>query len=155
MRLTSIEMNKSELIKYCISITESRITELQKQMEQMVESKENDTKSSAGDKFETSREMLQQEENNLKKQLILWGQLRRDFTSIDPSKKLNEAQFGAVVKASNGIYFLSAALGKIEFKKEKVFCISMASPMGGLLQGRSEGDEIEFNDKVIRVVEII
>ena len=147
-------MNKKELTKHCIAATESRISELQQQMDQMIESKKSDTKSSAGDKFETSREMLQQEENNLKKQLIHWGQLRRDFTSIDTSKKQDEAQFGAIVKTSNGSYFLSAALGKVEFKKDKVFCISMASPMGGLLQGRSKGDEIEFNDKVIRVLEI-
>ncbi len=61
-------MNKAELLE----LVKQKISEKIQKLEQLIaetRASNNDTKSSMGDKYETSREMLQQEINNLQLQL--------------------------------------------------------------------------------------
>ena len=60
---------KQELYKQCKNYVSNCIDTAQKAIDDAVESANDDTKSSAGDKYETGREMMQQEidRNNWKK----------------------------------------------------------------------------------------
>jgi hypothetical protein len=52
---------KEELYKHCINYVHNCIDTAQKAIDDAVESANDDTKSSAGDKYETGREMMQQD----------------------------------------------------------------------------------------------
>ena len=73
----------------------------------------NDTKSSMGDKYETGREMLQQEINNLQVQLneIL---KQKDFLKTVLPKPSDKSEKGAIVKTEKGLFFISVSLGEIK-----------------------------------------
>ena len=62
-------MNKSEILKIIHQKLSQKIETLEKMIAE-TRASNNETKSSMGDKYETSREMVQQEINNLQIHLI-------------------------------------------------------------------------------------
>lgn len=105
----------------------------------------NDTKSSMGDKYETGREMLQQEINNLQVQLneIL---KQRDFLKTVLPKPNDKAEKGAIVKTEKGLFFISVSLGEIKIDNEKIICISPESPLAKAMNGKTENEVFSINN---------
>ena len=110
----------------------------------------NDTKSSMGDKYETGREMLQQEINNLQVQLneVLKQQdfLKTSFDKLRMTKKFDKAEKGAIVKTERGLFFISVSLGEINFDNQKIICISPESPLAKAMNGKQKGDVFSLNN---------
>ncbi len=110
----------------------------------------NDTKSSMGDKYETGREMLQQEINNLQVQLneVLKQQdfLKTSFDKLRMTKKFDKAEKGAIVKTEKGLFFISVSLGEINFDNQKIICISPESPLAKAMNGKQKGDVFSLNN---------
>lgn len=146
---------KQCLQKQLIAILEAKVSEMQRQMHETSESMKNDTKSSAGDKFETGREMLQLELNNKHKQFDQLMQLQKDALKIDVSKAHDKIAFGSLVQVKTGIYFISIALGSVELEGQKYYAMSLASPIGKALHNHQKGDAIQFNGKVIEVLDVV
>lgn len=110
----------------------------------------NDTKSSMGDKYETGREMLQQEINNLQVQLneVLKQQdfLKTSFDKLRMTKKFDKAEKGAIVKTERGLFFISVSLGEITFENQKIICISPESPLAKAMNGKQKSDVFSLNN---------
>ena len=110
----------------------------------------NDTKSSMGDKYETGREMLQQEINNLQVQLneVLKQQdfLKTSFDKLRMTKKFDKAEKGAIVKTEQGLFFISVSLGEINFDNQKIICISPESPLAKAMNGKQKSDVFSLNN---------
>ncbi|MDQ1097111.1 MULTISPECIES: hypothetical protein [Chryseobacterium] len=104
----------------------------------------NDTKSSMGDKYETSREMLQQEINNLQKQLneVLNQQLVFRRIGTEPC---SQGQNGALVKTNKGLFYISVSAGDLMVNGKKVTAVSQESPLAKMMFGRKMGDTFEVN----------
>jgi len=113
------------------------------------ESKNTDTKSSAGDKYETGREMMQIELNKYEAQLGLNQKLLSELQKIDSSDTHQVIDFGSLVKTNQGTYFISIGLGAVTVENETVFVLSLASPVGKLLKGKQEGDSVSFQNREI------
>ena len=113
----------------------------------------NDTKSSMGDKYETGREMLQQEINNLQVQLneVL---KQRDFLKSLSAKPSVKAEKGALVKTDKGFFYISVSLSNIDFDGNKIFCISPDSPLAKVLEGKSESQSISLNNVNHKILNI-
>ena len=119
------------------------------------ESRNSDTKSSAGDKYETGREMMQIE---IEKNEVLLNQTvrqRKELARIDISEEFNKVSFGSFVVTDQGMYFISIGIGKIPMNKQICYAISLASPIGGLLKNKTVGDEIDFQGRTFKISEII
>nr|WP_263011321.1 hypothetical protein [Chryseobacterium foetidum] len=113
----------------------------------------NDTKSSMGDKYETGREMLQQEINNLQIQLneVL---KQRDFLKNLSAKPSLKAEKGALVKTDKGLFYISVSLSNIDFNGSKIFCISPDSPLAKVLDGKTESETISLNNVAQKILQI-
>lgn len=118
----------------------------------------NDTKSSMGDKYETGREMLQQEINNLQVQLneVLKQQdfLKTSFDKLRMTKKFDKAEKGAIVKTEQGLFFISVSLGEINFDNQKIICISPESPLAKAMNGKQKGEVFSLNNMSQKIVDI-
>lgn len=118
----------------------------------------NDTKSSMGDKYETGREMLQQEINNLQVQLneVLKQQdfLKTSFDKLRMTKKFDKAEKGAIVKTEKGLFFISVSLGEINFDNQKIICISPESPLAKAMNGKQKGEVFSLNNMSQKIVDI-
>ncbi|WP_379964682.1 hypothetical protein [Epilithonimonas sp. UC225_85] len=114
----------------------------------------NDTKSSMGDKYETGREMLQQEINNLQVQLNEILKQKDSLKTILP-KPSEKAEKGAIVKTEKGLFFISVSLGEIKVENEKIICISPESPLAKAMNGKQKDEVFSLNGMSQAIVEIL
>ena len=146
-------MEKKEIINHLNHLIDEKIDALQKRFDDLNTDLASDHKSSAGDKHETGRAMIQLEQEKLSSQLSQFSLQKETISKLnaDPS---NSVQLGSIVKTSNGIFFLSIGLGKVMIGKETIFCISASSPIGQLLLSKKKGQKIEFNGNSILIEEL-
>lgn len=118
------------------------------------DSRNNDDKSSAGDKYETGREMAQQEMNNLELRIQEIKMMQGELKRLPVEQKNISVATGSLVITNLGTYFIGVALGKIIHEKRVVYAISSLSPLGRLLIGKKVGDEISLNNRVQKILGI-
>jgi transcription elongation GreA/GreB family factor len=109
------------------------------------ESRDNDTKSSAGDKYETGRAMMQQEMDQAEKRLAQIKALKNELNRLPLEESSTEIIPGSLVKTTSSLFFIGVSLGKVEIGDQLIFAISTASPLGKFLHLKKEGDTILFN----------
>lgn len=145
-------MNKTELIKLINQKLSGKIQNFEKLIAE-TRASNNDTKSSMGDKYETGREMLQQEINNLQVQLneVLKQQ---DFLKTILVKPSDKAEKGAIVKTERGLFFISVSLGELSFEHQKIICISPESPLAKAMNGKQKGEVFSLNNMSQKIVDI-
>ena len=113
-----------------------------------------ETKSSAGDKHETGRAMLQLEMEKAGQQ---WVQVQQtqillSKVSILPSK--GPVRLGSLVFSSNGVFFVAVSIGQLNIENQSFFVISPSAPIGKLLLGKNIGDSFFWNSKEIQIYDI-
>lgn len=145
---------KSSLHQACINQVESKIATLEKAIQDAQQAASEDTKSSAGDKFETSREMMKLEINKNGLQLKQALEMMRYLNQINPETQKDTVGFGSLISTNEGIYYFSVSLGKVKTEDQSFFALSMASPIGKALANKKAGDEITFMGRTIRIEEI-
>jgi len=123
----------------------SRISELSTALKDIQEAANNDTKSSAGDKYETGREMAQLEANKISTQLAEANKQKKVLNKIDLSKN-KTIGLGSLVVTTNGTFYLAVGLGKIEIEGQTIFVVSSLSPIGQLLLNKKEKESFFFNN---------
>jgi transcription elongation GreA/GreB family factor len=106
-----------------------------------------------GDKYETSREMVQQEINNLQIQLNenLKAKNSLKFINVNPHQIIG---LGSLVETDKGIFYIAVSLGEIIFEKKKIFVISTESPLAKVLVGKKKGEEIILNNLSQKIIKI-
>jgi transcription elongation GreA/GreB family factor len=137
---------KETLYKLCLNFMEQRIQTAEVALAQAREASNDDTKSSAGDKYETSREMMQQDIDRNKRLLIDAQDNLRILQSIDThAADSGVAKHGSLVFTSRGNFYISVSAGHLTVGEKSVFAISPASPIGKLLLDKKKGDSFSFN----------
>jgi transcription elongation GreA/GreB family factor len=137
-------------------MTLQKIKALQKEQEDIMESLRQETKSTAGDKYETSRAMLHMEQGNIASQLAVLLQQKAILESITTKSNFptETVQLGSLVKTNKGYIFIAAALGKATIDAQTIFAVSPESPLGKLLIGKPVQEQITIQ-KAIYVIEAI
>ncbi|MBL7963828.1 MAG: GreA/GreB family elongation factor [Flavobacteriales bacterium] len=110
-----------------------------------------DTKSSAGDKHEVGRAMVQQELDKLEEQRAKLIVLQQELARVPLARVYEQVGFGSLVITDQGGYFIAIGLGAVEVEGEPYYAISLASPIGQALKGKRVGDAIDFNGTRITV----
>jgi transcription elongation GreA/GreB family factor len=81
--------------------------------------------------------------------------IKNDLLQINLHKKHDKVTFGSLVFTNNGNYFISIAIGKIEVANETFYSISLASPLGKLLNNKVNDDIFSFQKKEITILKIV
>ena len=145
---------KSLIIKEINKSIDAKTISVQEMLQDTIDSRNNDNKSSAGDKHETSRAKIQIEIDQLTKQLDLLNRQKLHLNSIDFSKNNEKATIGSLVKTNNGTYLISIGFGKVIIENEVFYAISSASPIGRLFNNKLKGDKFIFRTINYEIVEI-
>lgn len=133
-------------LKEKINILRSSISEAQN-------SSNNETKSTAGDKHETSRAMAQLEVERLSQQLQQQERLYTLLSSVSTSKS-SKVEAGAIVKTNKGIFYPIIATGIIKFDNQNIMTVGMGAPVTQAMLGRLPGDSFSFNGNKYHIEEI-
>ena len=137
-----------------LNLTKSKIENLKKDIDSTITSRNTDTKSSAGDKHETSRAKIQIEIDQLSKQLSILNKQHQILLSINIDKEYKKIEMGTLVITNIGAYFIGIGFGKISIEKNEYYAISLASPIGKILKDKVVGDEFIFNSNNYKVIEL-
>ena len=113
-----------------------------------------ETKSSAGDKHETGRAMLQLEMEKAGKQLNGVYEMRQVLSKIDQNRMEQKARLGSLVVTDIGSYYLAISAGEIKIDETSYFAVSTDSPIGKLLLGTASGDQIYFR-REIEIIDVV
>ncbi len=148
-----MQITKAIILDYIHQQLDQKTLELQKRFDDLKSDLGSEHKSSAGDKHETSRAMTQLEQEKLSNHLSQFQQQKETLSKIDTTNH-KQIQFGSLIITSNGIFFISIGLGKIEIAAQSVFCISPSSPVGQLFLRRKSGDIIQFNGNSFTIQEV-
>jgi stress response protein YsnF len=124
---------KERLYKACEAYVEERIKRIEDSMAGMESDLENETKSSAGDKYETGREMINLEINKLAEQLQQFKNLRNTLNIAKSRTNNGSAQLGTAVKTNMANYFIAIPADRIIVDGDEYFAIGANSPIAQLL----------------------
>jgi len=149
-----LELNKSNIHQKALELVQTKLLELEAHYEDLKEGQSSNSKSTAGDKHDTEREKVQQEIDNVQKQLSRQKNFRNILSQISPDKTYEKARLGAFVQTESGRFYISIPFGKINVSGEAIWCISAASPIGQALLNKEEGHSFSFNGKESRILSI-
>jgi hypothetical protein len=135
-------------------IIEQRIATAKALIDNAQEAANNEEKSSAGDKYETSRAMNQLEKEMHSKQLV---QQRNELAMLHDVKTdliYNMATTGACIECEGMIFFIAAGLGKQTIEGKLIVFLSPQAPLAKQVQRKVAGERFAFNGKEITITAI-
>ncbi|MDF7819072.1 transcription elongation factor [Runella sp. MFBS21] len=138
---------KLELLQILKNQLDTRMQAAYDAMQSAQDSANEETKSSAGDKYETARAMAQIERD---RHAQLYEQLRQEravLERIDPSFNFERVGLGALVHSSLGDFLIAVSVGVVMVSGQKIIVVSPQSPLGASLMGKQVGDAFLFQQK--------
>ena len=129
------ELNKQLLIK---------LSYLTTNLKQAIHSRNSDTKSSAGDKFETSREMAQIEIQKIETEISKTQQFFTDLAS----------KASQLIITDKGAFLISIPFGKVMVNTTEVFCISNSAPITKQLVNTEISANFEYRGVTYNILDI-
>ncbi len=148
---------KNRISAHLKSLLDERMEVSMKAMQAAQESANDQSKSSAGDKYETSRSMGQLDRNMHARQ---YEQARQERTILERLEGISEkttyerVAVGTLVKTTAGYFFIAVSAGAVLMDKITVLAVSSASPIGQVLMGKQVKDSFLFQGKK-KVIEAI
>ena len=150
-----MQISKAEIHETILTLLTNSIVHATKDYELAKESRDSDTKSSAGDKFETGREMMQREMDKISASIDQSKNQLNFLSKINLNRSYSIVDLGCLITTDQGIYYISIGLGKVEINAEIIYAISLDSPIGQLLKGKRVGDELEFRGKTLKINQLL
>lgn len=140
----SIRMNRTVVLEKGKAQLLSRREELTLMFEDLRKGMSEDTKSSVGDKYETSRSMSQQEMDKLSVQLAEINRQLALFPALESVQPGSIIENGSLVRTDKGWFFIGIPLGTLEIQNERIFYISPTAPLAQQLFTKKAGDQCQF-----------
>lgn len=133
---------KQLLIAHCTTLLEQRILVAETAMKNAQESANSEDKSSAGDKYETSRAMGHLDRDMNAKQLLVAKKELAELLNINPETSCVTPIKGALVQTNLAYFFIAIGVGLVKINELTVGVISPISPIALQLKNKQQGDTI-------------
>lgn len=136
---------KEKLYTYCQNWIDEKIKLAQATIGNAQSSANEETKSSAGDKYETGRAMAQLEVEKGSMQLAEASKLSRLMDRFSPYTSNSTITLGSLVHTDRDWFYISVSAGKVVIDDQSVVCLSSVSPLGAQMMGLNKGQVFKFN----------
>ncbi len=134
---------KEALFEHCRAYADKRVQSLKSQIRELQEDLNSESKSTAGDQYETGRAMMQLELERFSKALDeaerLEGVLKR---LPSPKTQSDRVISGSLVACGDLQYYLAISAGSCTLDGKTYYCVSAESPVGQQLLGKTVGDTL-------------
>ncbi|WP_419213078.1 3-oxoacyl-ACP synthase [Maribacter sp. X9] len=140
---------------YCVQFVEERLKRAKLQITELEHALTSETKSSAGDKHETGRAMIQLEREKLGRQLAELEKTQQLLSKVPRARDTQTVGLGNLVITDAFSYYIAISAGEFKHEGKAIYCISAATPIAQLLLGKSIGQAFTFNGKTTSVVTIV
>jgi transcription elongation GreA/GreB family factor len=147
---------RQKLFSACLDYVNTRIDTSKQAMADAQESANAEEKSSAGDKYETGRAMMQIERDKTAQQLNEAMKLKQVLDQINNTEvRQSVVSLGSVVITSSSPHFYVAiSAGKIQVDGVEYIALAPQSPIGKALLNLKVNDKFMYNNKSCTIVEI-
>lgn len=145
---------KLQLHHLCKEYIGKTISEIEATIAERREAMQNETKSSMGDKYETTREMLQQDINMSMERLSKVKQELDTLQRIEPNNLTEIINEGSLVLTNNGNFYLAVSAGKYNVDGLLYYAISITSPIGQQLKAKKSGEEFLLNNRSYKILKV-
>lgn len=146
---------KQKLHQHCLLVAQEQVDTLNAILAELKDALGSESKSTAGDKHETGRAMIQLEQERAGHQLRQAEELLLALQSINillpPAEVVS---LGSLAVTSKGTFYISVGLGKVTMDGQPYFVVSPSAPVAMALFGKRVGDTATFNGQTL-VVEVI
>lgn len=146
--------NKSDIRNFCLNHVDAMIAEYEGSILELQKGMFEETKSSAGDKYETSRTQFQREIERLKTQISSVHTTKATLLILNDATSVTASE-GSLLLISLGttrmMIYIGAALGNLKYQGQSIQIISAQSPLAIALKGKTQGSEISFNQKKYKI----
>jgi hypothetical protein len=139
--------SKSKLKHFCEQVINERITVSRAAMDSAQSAANGEEKSSAGDKYETSRAMSHLEKDMHARQLMNHLRQFALLQAVDVNRIYTSVAAGAFIQCGDVNFFIAAGLGKQLVDQVEIIFLSAESPLARQMMGKTIGDVIVFNGK--------
>jgi len=146
---------KQKIHQLCVELVDQKVAMNQKAMTDAQDAANKEQRSTAGDKYDTSRAMSQNERDMFARQLAESLQMKKALSAIDSSKELKVAGIGALVITASENYYLSTGCGKLNLDSVSYFAVSPITPIGQALLDKKAGDSFQLRGNAILIDEIL
>jgi|SRR5690606_5112442 len=136
---------KKLVYQVCHQQIRERVANINIAIEQAEYAGADDTKSSAGDKYETTREMMQQEIVRNQSQLLEAKKALFQLEQLEDASSEPQAAPGSLIETNKGLFYLAISLGQLAVGDYKVLVLSPASPLGQILNAKNKNASFSFN----------
>lgn len=143
--MKNIQIIKEKLLRESFEFVEKRMQTIQKTIDSNKNDLFSETKSSAGDKHETGRAMIQLEMEKASQQLSIVYEMNEILQRVSIENSSDIVKLGSLIKTTKGTYFIAVSVGQVKIEGNTYFVVSSKSPIGKQLLGKREGDELTFN----------
>jgi transcription elongation GreA/GreB family factor len=145
---------KKRVLDLCLQMLRERIQNAEKAMNEAQLAANGEEKSSAGDKYETSRAMGHRDRDMYARQFVEAKNelLKVEKLNLEP---LGFVKTGSIMEANGMLYFVATGIGKVEIDQKTVMVISKESPIAAAMMGKKLNDSFQFNGKTWTITELI
>jgi transcription elongation GreA/GreB family factor len=147
-------MIKEQLVKQYQILLQDKIDLYQDMINSLTEDAQNDAKSSAGDKHETTLSKLHIEQEKIAHKLKEAIESKDTLSKIDIQKLSDRVVLGSLVKTNHLTAFVGISMSKLVVDHQNIFGITTQSPLGQQLLGKSVGDKFLVNGVNYEVLEV-
>ena len=144
---------KKEIQSVCLHRLQQQLARLEDMMKNAQAEANKETKSSAGDKYETGRSMMQLEKEKFAQQHDRVSQQLDIVQKLDLGAH-DEIQEGSLVDTNIGLFFIAVGMEPFDIGDTTITCLSLSTPIGEALDGLEEGDVVDFRDQEIEIWEV-
>ena len=145
---------KIKLREFCEDIIRHRINASKTMMESAQQSANSEEKSSAGDKYETSRAMGHLEKDMHARQLAENIKELASLQSVNCNMLYDKITIGSFIDAGKISFFIAAGLGKHNVEGRTIYFLSPQSPLAKIMMNKKAGDAFEFNKEKLTVADL-
>jgi hypothetical protein len=147
-------MLKEQIYQACLDRVAHNIETLQASICAAQETSSAETKSSAGDKYETTRAMMQIEIESYTKRLVEAQKLQMTLLQIPWQDVYEWVKVGSLVTTNQGVFFIAIGIGQLSIEGRVYFVVSPASPIGACLLKKKVHDTFTFLQKKYEILAI-
>ena len=146
---------KFGLHQYLEELVLDRMVQAEKALADIILSRDNESKSTAGDKYETGRSMMQIAQQQQEMQVQASQNFLQHLKSLKTDKASTKIGLGSMVETDQGIFYLSVSLGEVNYQDKSYYIISMASPIAQLFLEKKQGAVLQFRNKNYTILSIL
>jgi transcription elongation GreA/GreB family factor len=146
--------DKSRALALCRTALLASQADYRREMASLDEAAAGETKSSAGDKYETAREMIAQSRRLMEGKVAEVDAALATLDRMASAPAQARAGFGSLVETSLGWLLVGASLGDLDVDGTTIRTLSLASPLGQALKGRQAGDRFPWRGAELALLSV-